>query len=131
MAIKHLSKGVVTVGAVMLLLGSSVCAGTSMQKYSTTVGKFNGNGYTGYQTKACTKEDGYLYSNAVGGSYVVDVRMISNDTKAAWVRDVNDNRGYYIPGNENLKAGNEVRLQFSNDLLTPVDVQVEGEWKSN
>lgn len=37
---------------VMLAVGTSAWAGTSFQSYSTTVGKFNGNGYTAYQTKS-------------------------------------------------------------------------------
>lgn len=124
-------KSVVVAGAILLVFGSCAFAGTTMEKYSTTVGRFNGSGFTEYQTKAFSGEDGYLYSNAVGGNYVVDVRMISSKKeKGSWVRDVDDNRSYYLPA-KTLRSGRNVRLEFSNDITTPVRVQVAGKWKSN
>lgn len=130
---KGFIKAAVVTSAALLLFGSSVYAGTSMESYSTTVGKFNGSGYTSYQTKTYTIDKGELYSNAVGGNYNVDVRMCSSaNKKAKWIRDVDDNTTYEIPTNsKEIKAGNNVRLEFSNDLTTPVKVQVEGKWKSN
>lgn len=130
---KRLIKVAVVTSAVLLLFGSSVYAGTTMKDYSTTVGRFNGSGYTSYQTKTYTNEKGKLYSNSVGGNYTVDVRMCSSTgKKASWVRDVDDNTTYAIPTNkDSIKAGNSVRLEFSNDLTTPVRVQVEGKWMSN
>ena len=133
MKTKRLVKAIVITSAILMLFGSSVYAGTSMKNYDTTVGRFNGNGYTGYQTKSYDIDKGYLYSNAVGGNYTVDVRMISSkNKKAKWVRDIDDNTYYSIPTNKNdIKSGDSVRLQFSNDLTTPVAVQVSGKWKSN
>ena len=56
----------------------------------------------------------------------------TNVKKAKWVRDIDDNTYYSIPTNKNdIKSGDSVRLQFSNDLTTPVAVQVSGKWKSN
>lgn len=133
MRFKRLIKVAVLTSAVVLMFGSSVYAGTSMEKYSTTVGKFNGSAFSSYQTKTYTIDKGELYSNAVGGHYTVDVRMCSSaGKKARWIRDVDDNTTYEIPTNRNtIKAGNNVRLEFSNDLTTPVKVQVEGSWMSN
>jgi len=126
-------KTAVITSAVVLLLGSSAYAGTTMEDYGTTVGRFNGSGFTSYQTKTYTSEKGFLYSNAVGGNYTVDVRMVSSARKKAkWVRDVDDNTHYSIPTNKDtIKKGNNVRLEFSNDLTTPVRVEVEGQWMSN
>lgn len=53
-----------------------VYAGTSYKKYSTTVGKFNGNGYTSYQIKSTSGANGSLNSEHVGADYVVDVQVI-------------------------------------------------------
>ena len=115
-----------------MLFGTAVSAGTTMQDYSTTVGRFNGSGYTSYQTKSSGNDKGYLYSNAVGGSYTVDARMVSaSGDKAKWVRDVDDNSYYDLPKHTNMNSGKSVRVEFSNDLTTPVRVQVEGQWKSN
>ncbi len=133
MNLKRFIKTAIAISSVLLLFGSSVYAGTSMKPYDTTVGRFNGSGYTGYQTKTYTSDKGLLYSNSVGGNYTVDVRLVSSKGKTAkWVRDVDDNTYYSIPTNkDSIKAGNSVRLQFSNDITTPVAVQVAGEWESN
>ena len=131
MVVKKMIKCAVVTSVVLLLLASCVFAGAAMEKYSTTVGRFSGLGYTGYQTKSYSREDGILYSNAVGGKYVVDVRMISSRIiKDDWIKGVNDNRYYSIPSGRH-NAGNSVRLQFRNGILTPVNVQAEGKWKSN
>lgn len=109
-----------------------VIAGTSYEAYSTTVPAFNGSGYTAYQTKTTTGTPANLKSDSVGGSYVVDVRMIDIDGNAGdWTRDVTDNQTYLVDGATSHTSGDSVRLQFSNDWNTPVSVQVEGEWRSN
>lgn len=131
MLVRKVVKSVVVAGAILLMFGSCAFAGTTLERYSTTVGRFNGSGFTEYQTKTFTGEEGYLYSNAVGGNYVVDVRMVtSKKEKGPWVRDVDDNRSYCLPG-KTLRSGRNVRLELSNDITTPVRVQVAGKWKSN
>ena len=52
--------------------------------------------------KETTGSSAYLYSATVGGGYEVD-----------------------------MFAGHEVYLQFSNNLTTPVRVEVNGSWDSN
>ena len=132
MKFNRLTKAAIVTGAVLMLFGGAVSAGTSMVDYSTTVGRFNGSGYTSYQTKTYSSDKGFLYSNAVGGSYTVDARMVSiSGDKAKWVRDVDDNSYYSLPKHTNMNSGKSVRVEFSNDLTTPVRVQVEGQWKSN
>ncbi len=109
-----------------------VYAGTSYVEYSTTVGRFNGAGYTSYQTKSISGANGMLYSRSVGGDYVVDARMQKDDGVAGlWTRDVDDNSNYYLDGHVSHYNGSSVRVQFSNDWNTTVNVQVEGSWKSN
>lgn len=131
MKMKSFVKGAVVTGAVVLILGSCVFAGTTMQEYQTNVGWFNGSGYSKYQTKIYGGEDGFMYSNAVGGNYVVDVRMHAKVGSGAWVRGVNDNRYYCVPSTRKQKEGTQVRLKFSNKITTPVTVEVVGRWKSN
>ena len=132
MKFNRLTKAAIVTGTAIMLFGTAVSAGTTMQDYSTTVGRFNGSGYTSYQTKSSGNDKGLLYSNAVGGSYTVDARMESRSgDKAKWVRDVDDNTYYSLPKHTNMTSGSSVRLEFSNDLTTPVRVQVEGQWKSN
>ena len=49
----------------MLAVGTSAWAGTSFQSYRTTVGKFNGNGYTAYQTKSGAGTAAYRFCRLV------------------------------------------------------------------
>lgn len=130
MRIKSFVRGAVVTGAVLLMIGSSSFAGTTLKKYYTNVGRFNGSGYSEYQSKTYSGEDGVLYSNAVGGNYVVDVRMNANVGSGAWVRGVNDNRWYCLPSTGKQKEGTQVRLKFSNKITTPVTVEVVGKWAS-
>lgn len=120
-------KTLAVLGLSVGLLASAgiVEAGTSYSGYSTTVGKFNGSGYTGYQTKSTSGKYGNLSSGTVGGNYVVDARMSSG----SWVRNVTDNDYRSLPNS--VASGNSARVQFSNDFDTPVNVQVSGSWRSN
>lgn len=127
---KKISKVLLTVFLFILLSGTAVFAGTTATVYSTMVARLNGSGYTPYQTKAYTGNSGVLYSETVGGGYVVDARM-EGAYDAAWIRDVNDYQTRTLPSNSNQKAGSSIRVQFSNDWNTPVNVLVEGDWKSN
>ncbi|WJY26568.1 hypothetical protein [Sporosarcina trichiuri] len=114
---------------VLLISGGALTkAGTAFTSYNTTVGKFNGSGYTSYQTKAKSSADGYLNSATVGGNYQVDARMNSSSGTGPWVR-IDDNRSYFLINS--VKSGAAARVQFSNDLSTPVSVQVTGTWSSN
>lgn len=114
-----------------MMMTSAAMAGTSYSKYNTTVGRFNGNGYTSYQTKATAGANGYIKSTNVGGNYVVDVRMTSSSGNGSWVRDLDDQDNRSLPGSSKMKKNCSVRAQFSNDWNTPVAVQVAGTWKSN
>ena len=120
--------------ACMLTMAVTAFAGNSFTNYNTTVGRINGNGYSGTQVKATSGANGCIKSTSVGGNYTVDVRMQKSDGTAngSWYRALNDNMntGYNIDGNSSQKAGNNVRLQFSNNLNTLVDVQVIGSWCS-
>lgn len=118
---------------ILLALGSgSVYAGTGYQSYNTTVAKFNGNGYTGYQTKQINGANGGLSSSSVGGDYLVDARMQElNGPSGLWTRDIDDGHYYELDGHPNHSNGDSIRIQFSNDWNTPVNVQVRGKWRSN
>ncbi len=109
-----------------------VKAGTSYREYSTTVGKLNGNGYTSFQTKSVSGANGNLQSSMVGGDYLVDARMQKDDgVSGKWTRDITDDRYYDLDGHVNHFSGDNIRIQFSNDWNTVVDVQVTGNWRSN
>lgn len=113
----------------LLALGGAVQASTTYSSYDTTVGKFNGSGYTGYQTKTTSGAYGNLKSSSVGGSYTVDARMQASSGTGSWVRSVTDNDTRNLPNS--VPSGTSARVQFSNDITTPVDVQVTGSWRSN
>lgn len=121
--------GTVALAVGLLASAAGVSAGTSYGYYSTTVGSFNGSGYTSYQTKANSGQYGYLDSDSVGGSYVVDARMQAGSGTGPWARNVGDNDFVSLPNS--IVSGDSARVQFSNDLNTPVNVQVTGYWKSN
>ena len=73
-----------------------------------------------------------LISKYVGGDYQVDARMIDSDWNAgAWEYNIDDWDPRVLDGHKKHASGDRVRVQFSNDFLTPVDVQVEGNWLSN
>lgn len=127
-------KKLISVVVVTCVVASSMCAfaGSTWESYSTTVGKLNGSGYTAYQTKKTTGASCGLQSVSVGADYVVDVRSIDNKgNSAAWARNVSDNDYRAIDGSSKHTSGSSVRLQFSNKLTTPVNVQVSGTWRSN
>lgn len=115
------------------MFGSTmVYAGNSYVGYSTTVGRFNGDGYTAYQKKSISGANGRLHSSNVGADYTVDARMQEDDgTVGSWTRSIGDNNYYDLDGDVNHKRGDSVRVQFSNDWNTSVNVQVDGSWKSN
>ncbi|WP_074033560.1 MULTISPECIES: hypothetical protein [unclassified Exiguobacterium] len=113
----------------LLALGGAAQAGTTYSNYDTTVASFNGSGYTGYQTKSSSNASGTLSSKTVGGSYTVDARMTASSGTGSWVRSVSDNETRSL--SNSISSGRSTRVQFSNDLTTPVSVQVTGQWKSN
>lgn len=84
--------------------------------------------------KETTGSSAYLYSATVGGGYEVDCRQrdLSNNVSGAWIRDISSvNNAAYLEGVSRMFAGHEVYLQFSNNLTTPVRVEVNGSWDSN
>lgn len=84
--------------------------------------------------KETTGSSAYLYSATVGGGYEVDCRQrdLSNNASGAWTRDISSvNNAAYLEGVSRMFAGHEVYLQFSNNLTTPVRVEVNGSWDSN
>ena len=127
MKIKKFAIPLAVVG--MLAVGTSAWAGTSFQSYSTTVGKFNGNGYTAYQTKSGAGTAADLRSKSVGADYVVDARLQASSGTGGWARDVGDNDTRQLWNS--VQKGASARVQFSNDWNTAVDVQVSGTWRSN
>ena len=84
--------------------------------------------------KETTGSSAYLYSATVGGGYEVDCRQrdLRNNVSGAWTRDISSvNNAAYLEGVSRMFAGHEVYLQFSNNLTTPVRVEVNGSWDSN
>ncbi|MBM0046202.1 hypothetical protein JNO63_03755 [Anaerococcus sp. mt242] len=83
-----------------------VFAGTSYSGYNTTVGRFNRNEYTVYQTEATSGANGNLSFYSVGGGYLVDVRIQeSNGTAGVWSRNVKSGSNRDVDGNVNHKKG--------------------------
>lgn len=113
----------------LVAFGGAVQAGTSWSEYNTTVPRLNGSGYTGYQTKASSGTYGELNSDVVGGSYTVDARMQATSGTGSWVRSITDNDYRNLPNS--VPKGLSARVEFSNDITTPVNVQVSGKWRSN
>lgn len=104
-------------------------AGTTATTYSVTVGAYNGAGSSSSQTKAISDARGELKSGIVGGNYTVDARMTATSGTGSWVRSVDDYETRGLPNS--INKGTAARVQFSNDLTTPVDVKVTGSWISN
>jgi hypothetical protein len=134
MKIKKYLSAVLAVLICVTALTVTAMAGNTLTGYNTTVGSFNGSGYSGTQTKATSGANGKVVSTSVGGSYKVDVRQQKSDGTAngAWYRDLDDgtDTGFNVGGHVDQTYNSTVRMQFSNDLTTPVSVQVVGEWCS-
>lgn len=119
--------------AAAVLLVGSVCYAGSWKAYDTTVGAWNGQGFTGSSTaEEIEDHQAWLDSFTVGGDYTVDARLQgyyngSYRAPGKWIQDVTDNKWYYYGYSLgfDFKKG---RFQFSNDLTTPVKVQVTGEF---
>ncbi|MFC4388320.1 hypothetical protein ACFOZ1_10955 [Gracilibacillus marinus] len=125
--------GTLLLGATIMATSFGIYADTSWEGYSTTVGKFNGSGYTGYDhTKSSTGVNGTVDSDYVGGPYVVDVRMQDDDGNSGdWTRNLGDSDKKSLDGHNYHQKNDDMRLQFSNDWDTTVNVQVVGRWKSD
>lgn len=104
-------------------------AATTPLGYNVTVGSYNGSANTTSQTKAISDARGELRSSIVGGDYTVDARMAASSGTGSWVRGVGDYETRGLPNS--INKGTAARVQFSNDLTTPVDVKVTGSWISN
>ena len=134
--IKKTLKTMGIVAAAITVLGTSALAGQCYQGFNTTVAKLNGDGYTGTQKKELNGNNGRVKASSVGGGYSVDVMMeeksgSSFNGTGIWTRNLKTGKNLEVTANGNMKCGDIVRLRFSNDALTPVAVQVTGEWKSN
>ncbi|MGY5765147.1 hypothetical protein ACXET9_08100 [Brachybacterium sp. DNPG3] len=119
----------VMLGLVMCGGMGAAYAGTSYKSFSTTVPRINGSGYTSYQTKSISNANVQILSLTVGGDHVVDARVQGPYFgSSSWKRNLGD--GKNINFTNKFKKGESVRLQFSNDLLTLQELQVEGKWRS-
>ncbi|SEN68752.1 hypothetical protein SAMN05192533_11774 [Mesobacillus persicus] len=103
--------------------------------FNEEVGAFNGSAVTSWKPDP-TNNDMYVRVNMsnVEGSYTVDVRdnmrklssgSISN---TAWKQSVGDETAWRWQGSRT--GAYEDRIQFSNDLTTPVKVTVYGLWEN-
>src|SRR3712207_1377102 len=100
-----INKTVLVSGLTIMMMTSTAMAGTSYSRYNTSVGRLNGNGYTGYQKKSISGANGYIKSASVGGHYVVDVRMNSSSGHGVWVRHLDDQENRSLPGSSKMKKG--------------------------
>lgn len=104
--------------------------GYTYRSFSTTVGKVNGNGYTGFQTKEVSGANAQVKKFANGG-YKADIRMIDRDgSNGTWTRQKSSG-SFSVDGHKSHIKGEGVRLQISNNSTTLKDTQASGEWQSN
>lgn len=73
-AMRSVAATVACVAAVGAVSAVTAQASTTKLSYNTTVGRFNGNGYTGYGKKTYSDRVAELWSDTVGGNYGVDAR---------------------------------------------------------
>lgn len=115
--------GVLATGA----LGSSVAYARNIENFSTTVGRLNGSGYTENLTKVNSNQAAICHNSSIGGGYKMDVRVqrYNGTQSGSWVRL---SSGARISLPNKIGANLSTRLHFSNDITTPVNVQVSGSW---
>lgn len=112
----------------ILGFASFIEAGHDYVYYDTTVGRFNGNGYSDVQTKSVAGQKADV-SHLSNGGYNVDIRTTSSGSNGTWARNVKAGDVRQLTNGHN--KGTQTRLQFSNDLTTRVDTQSRGYWRSN
>lgn len=134
MTIKKATHTIVVALAAIMLLSCTAFAATGLSAYCI-VPRMNGSAYSeDSATKETTGSSAYVYDAIVGGGYEVDVRQHcnTNNVNGAWTRDLSTvNNAAYVEGTTRMLEGNEVCLQFSNNLATLVSVEVDGTWDSN
>ena len=119
----------------LLATGGVVQAGSSYEAYNKNVGEFNGSAYTHYQQQTgLNGTENITFNNEnTGGDYTVDIRGQRNSgysPNTNWVQNVGDNEWWDITRNIRQDADSSYRLQISNDLSTPVKVNVYGKFKT-
>lgn len=130
------TKPIVLVSALALLLtGGVVQAGHNYEDYKEDVGAFNGSAFTDYQKQTGLNgtEEISVDNDNVGGNYTVDIRAQRNNgvnRESNWMQDVGDNMSFTITRNYIQESDSSYRLQISNDLSTPVKVEVYGMFKT-
>lgn len=130
------TKSIVLGSALTLLLtGGVVQAGPYYEGYNEDVGAFNGSAYTHYQQMTGTNghEKITFYNEQTGGDYTVDIRGQRDSgswKNTGWVQNVGDDEWWDINTNIIQTSDSSYRLQFSNDLSTPVKVNVKGKFKT-
>lgn len=122
----------IAIGCVSVL-ATTALAGTAKSDYDVIVKKFNGSSYTSSQYKATTGEKGFIYFEFIGGGYVVDCRMedFTSNSKGAWIQNARQGDSDYLPSTLSQRKGDQMSTYISNELFTPVDVRVYGQWASN
>lgn len=124
------TSGIAATGAILALGAGVAMAGTSYSSYTVVAPKFGGSGYTGNQTKSGAAVAGDLKSSVVGGNYTLTAWMqTTGGQDQQQVSYINDNTSYKLPNN--VAKGVTVRVRFKSGLLTAVDVQTSGTWRSN
>lgn len=118
-----------------LAFGLMTAAGTAQagiydKDINLTVKAFNGSNSTVYDTAVTNGGLIHLHVYSVGGDYTVDARARTKggDT-SKWVRRVGDN--HTVQWTSRYGAGVEEQIQFSNNLLTPVEVRIIGFFRNN
>ena len=128
-----MKKKLIVLGLATGLLTTAGIGQAMMTGFNENVGAYNGSAYTDWKSDP-TDNDLYVRVNVenVGGSYTVDVRdnmkKISNGAtdNTAWVRSVGDQTAWRWQGSRT--GAYKDRIEFSNDLTTPVTVNVYGSW---
>ncbi|WP_148499999.1 hypothetical protein [Paenibacillus ihumii] len=124
---------ILTLSVSLLVMGSSVFAGTSWSsEESKSLPGWNGSAYSSTQTKADIGQAG-LQMNATEG-YEIDVRTEgtsgnSNGVNGSWVRDVKGGNTYNLSAPQS--KGDNLRLHFSSNLTTTKSTNIVYKWRSN
>jgi hypothetical protein len=132
------TKGLILGSTLALLVAGGVAqASSSWKSYNLNVGSFNGSAYTAYSPMSgylTTAETINVHSFTVGGDYTVDIRGQRSggvEPNTSWIRSVGDSDNYTITRSYLNSGDFGYRLQISNDLTTPVKVNVTGEFRTN
>lgn len=127
---KNLKK-VISMLAVVMVCSTTAFAGTTYKKQTIIPPKFGGTATSKTETKSVTGKDGNLMNPSVGGGYTVSAKLYCGGSAGSSISVKTQTGTLDVPSKSTHKSGQTSYVAFTNKILTPVDVQVVSQIRTN